>query len=66
MVQIPGDVDSVPQDKIHIVRNKNPEYRRDPGASQDLALAVINASDVAVPDDLSAPSALPRLLRCAR
>ncbi len=41
MVQIPGDVDSVPQDKIHIVRNMNPEYRRDPGASQDLALAVI-------------------------
>jgi DNA repair ATPase RecN len=64
VVQIPGDVDSVPQDKIQIVRNKNPEYRRDPGASLDLALAVINASDVAIPDDLSAPGATTFIKMC--
>lgn len=64
VVQIPGDVDSVPHDKLHIVRNKTPEYRRDPGASEELGLAVINASDVAVPDDLSDPGATTYIKMC--
>jgi PHP family Zn ribbon phosphoesterase len=54
-VQIPGDVDSVPPDKINIIRNKDPEYRRVPSAATNLAIAVVNAGDVARPDDLDDP-----------
>lgn len=63
-VQIPGEVTSIPQDKIQIVRNKNSEYKREPGASEDLALAVINASDVAVPDDLDDPGTTTFIKMC--
>ncbi len=64
VVQIPGEVASVPQDKIQIVRNKNPDYKREPGASAELALAVINASDVAVPDDLDDPGTTTFIKMC--
>ena len=56
-VQIPGGVDDLPQDLKPIFRNKNTDYRRDHAAGQDLALAVINAKDVAAPEDLADPSA---------
>ncbi|MBS0204757.1 MAG: phosphoesterase [Planctomycetes bacterium] len=64
VVQIPGEVASVPQDKLQIVRNKNPEYKREPGASDNLALAVINASDVAEPNDLDDPGTTTYIKMC--
>ena len=51
-IQIPGALDDIPEDKKKILKNKNPQYRRPPGAGEDLALAVVNAKDVTQPDDL--------------
>lgn len=51
-IQIPGHIDTLPHDAKQIVENKNPEYRRDPAAGDRLAIAVINAKDVASPADL--------------
>lgn len=51
-VQIPGPVDDLPQDLRDIVENRNPDYRRDHPADERLAVAVINAKDVAKPEDL--------------
>ncbi len=56
-VQIPGSVDDLPQQYREIVRNRNPDYRREHAPEDDLALAVVNARDVASPDDLEGPSA---------
>lgn len=56
-VQIPGRVEDVPDDKRPILRNQNPDYRRDPAAAPKLAVAVVNARDVAQPKDLEDPSA---------
>ena len=55
-VQIPGAVDDTPEDKRPILRNKNSDYRRDPGAADCLAVAVVNAQDVTSPKDLEEPS----------
>lgn len=52
-VQIPGKVDELPQDKRDIVRNINPDYHRDPPRAPGLAIAAINAKDVAEPNDLA-------------
>ncbi len=51
-VQIPGAVDDLPEDKRPIVLNQNPEYEREPGAGLRLAVSVVNAKDVARPEDL--------------
>ena len=56
-VQLPGPVDDAPEDKKPIIRNKNADYERDPGAADGLAIAVVNACDVTKPDDLDQPSA---------
>ena len=56
-IQIPGSVDDLRRECRLIVKNKNPEYRRAHPASEDLALAVVNAKDVATPDDLKHDSA---------
>jgi len=56
-VQLPGSVASAPDDKRPILRNQNADYRRDPGAADGLAIAVVNACDVTKPEDLELPSA---------
>ncbi|WP_198004210.1 AAA family ATPase [Thioalkalivibrio sp. ALgr1] len=49
--QIPGPIEDLPPEYRPIVLNANPHYRR------DRPLALINAKDVAVPEDLRAPNA---------
>lgn len=56
-VQLPGSVDEAPEDKRPILKNQNADYKRDPGAAEGLALAVVNACDVTKPEDLELPSA---------
>lgn len=56
-VQIPGAIDEVPADKLPILRNQNPDYRRVSGAAPNLAIAIVNAKDVTQPEELSDPSA---------
>ena len=56
-IQIPGPVEDLPQDVRPIVQNANPDYRRDHPAEERLALAVVNAKDVATAADLEEPSA---------
>ena len=51
-IQIPGPVDDLPQEVRQIVENKNPEYRRSHSADDNLAIAVVNASDIVKPADL--------------
>lgn len=54
-VQIPGRVEDLPQDVRAIVENKNQkDYRR---ARVTDTVAVVNARDVAAPEDLDDPSA---------
>ncbi len=47
----------LPIDVRRIVRNQDPEYARAHTPEADLAIAVVNASDVASPEDLAKPSA---------
>ena len=49
--QIPGKVDGLPQQYKLIARNKNVDYQR------DIPAALINAKDIAAPEDLRHPSA---------
>ena len=56
-IQIPGPVSALPDNVRHIVENKNPDYYRAPAASEERAVAVVNAKDVAKPEDLDDPSA---------
>ena len=56
-VQIPGSVQDLPDDVRQIVQNRNPDYVRQYAPEKDLAVAVVNARDVASPDDLAEPSA---------
>ena len=56
-VQIPGSVQDLPDDVRQIVQNRNPDYVRQYAPEKDLAIAVVNASDVASPNDLAEPSA---------
>jgi predicted metal-dependent phosphoesterase TrpH len=51
-IQIPGPVEDLPQDIRDIAENKNPDYRRENAADDRLAVAVLNAKDVARPEDL--------------
>ena len=56
-IQIPGTVDELPQNMCQIVENRDPEYRRDHPAIEDLAIAVVNAKDIVQPEDLDDSSA---------
>ena len=56
-IQIPGPVDDLPQGVRNIVKNKNPEYRRDNVPEEDLAIAMVNAKDIVTADDLDDRSA---------
>jgi hypothetical protein len=56
-IQIPGPVDDLPHDVREIIENKNADYRRDHPAGERLAIAVVNAKDVAKPEDLEDRSA---------
>jgi len=56
-IQIPGPVEDLPQEVRPIVQNTNPDYRRAHPAEERLALAVVNAKDVATAADLEEPSA---------
>lgn len=56
-IQIPGAVEDLPQEFRAIVENKNPDYRRSDPASEKLAVAVVNAKDVASAADLAEPTA---------
>ena len=49
--QIPGNIDDLPPEYKPIALNKNPDYKR------DHPMALINAKDVAKPDDLCNPRA---------
>src|SRR5690606_5097915 len=51
VAQIPGPVGDLPENYRNIVENKDPAYRR------ERKITVINAKDVAKPDDLSDPGA---------
>ena len=56
-VQIPGPVEILPKPVLQIVENENREYERPTSAGSKLAVAVVNAKDVAEPEDLDDPSA---------
>ena len=56
-VQIPGPLSEVPPRYRSILLNQDPAHRRSPAAGDNLALAVVNARDVAKPDDLRHDSA---------
>ena len=56
-IQIPGSVANLPLDAKQIVENTNHDYRRDPAAEDGLAIAVVNAKDIAKPEDLDDRSA---------
>ena len=56
-IQIPGPVSALEKNLRHIVDNKNAEYRRTLAVGEERAVAVINAKDVAKPEDLDDPSA---------
>lgn len=56
-IQIPGQIEGLPQNILPIVRNRNPDYVRDHAPDNDLAIAVVNAGDIVDPDHLAASSA---------
>ena len=56
-IQIPGSVQDLPVEFRPIVQNRNPDYVRPFAPEPDLAIAVVNAADVASPEDLAEPSA---------
>jgi len=54
-VQIPGAIDDAPEDKRPILKNQNADYKRETGPDATSALAIVNAADVAKPEDLDLP-----------
>ena len=56
-IQIPGSVQDLPVEFRQIIENRNADYIRAYAPEADLAIAVVNARDVASPDDLADPSA---------
>lgn len=56
-IQIPGPVEDLPREMRQIVQNTNSDYLRAHPAEERLALAVVNAKDVATVEDLEKPSA---------
>lgn len=53
---IPGAVDEAPEDKRPILKNQNGDYKREVGPDATTALAIVNAGDVAKPEDLDLPA----------
>ncbi|MBL4684174.1 MAG: AAA family ATPase [Nannocystaceae bacterium] len=51
-IQIPGSVKDLKQGIRPIVENTNPDYKRPHAPDGGLAIAVVNAKDIAKPDDL--------------
>ena len=56
-IQIPGDIDSLPQDVREIVVNRTPEYRREHAPAGEVGIAVLNAKDIVKREQLRDPSA---------
>ncbi len=56
-IQIPGAITQLPKEILPIVKNQNPDYRRHRPAGENLAVAVVNARDVAEPAGLDHPAA---------
>ncbi len=56
-IEIPGSVDDLDRVLKQIVQNKNPDYKRRYAPESELAAAVVNARDVAAPEDLADPPA---------
>ena len=56
-IQIPKHVQDLPQSDRLIVENSNPDYCRDHAASENLAIAVVNANDIVDSESLEHPSA---------
>ena len=56
-IQIPGSVEMLPRAARQIVQNENREYERPTSAGSHLAVAVVNAKDVAKPEELDDPGA---------
>ncbi len=56
-IQIPGEVAELPHRIRKIVENKNPDYHRSGTLEGTPAVAVVNAKDIATPDDLDDRSA---------
>ena len=56
-IQIPGSVQDLPADIRPIAQNRNADYVRSYAPEADLAIAVVNATDVVSPEDLENPSA---------
>ncbi len=56
-IQISQDVHDLHQSDRAIVENSNPDYRREHAASENLAIAVVNANDIVDPESLELPSA---------
>ena len=51
-IQIPGSTSDLADNLQLIVKNKDPNYKRECAASKNQAVAVINAKDVTEPEDL--------------
>lgn len=56
-IQIPGPIDTLPSNFRKIVENKDSEHRRAHPAGDVLAVAALNAKDIAKPEDLGDHSA---------
>jgi len=55
--QIPGTVEDLPNEVRQIVQNRNIHYKRTHSLEQRLSIAVVNARDVAKPEELDERSA---------
>jgi len=56
-IQVRGSIQDLPVDIRQIVQNRNADYARALAPETNLAIAAVNARDVASPDDLANPSA---------
>jgi energy-coupling factor transporter ATP-binding protein EcfA2 len=56
-LQLPGSPTDLPHNLSLIIGNKNPDYQRKHPPESDLAVAVVNAKDIAKPEDLADPAA---------
>ena len=56
-IQIPKHIRDLGHIDREIIENRNPDYRRDYSAGEELAIAVVNARDIVDPEDLNHPPA---------
>ena len=52
-IQIPGSIEGLREDIRQIVQNRNTDYAREQAPETNLAIAVLNAKDVARPEELA-------------